>query len=126
MTRAGVLLTTRNLPPLQGGMERLNAHLAQALGAEFTLYLCGPNGVDGKALGARRSIAAPNLGLAGFLLTNFVATLWMAIRYRPQLVLAGSGLTAEGGGGGACGGVGAGGDVGAGSELTAAGAASRD
>jgi len=94
MTRAGVLLTTRNLPPLQGGMERLNAHLAQALGAEFTLYLCGPNGVDGKALGARRSIAAPNLGLAGFLLTNFVATLWMAIRYRPQLVLAGSGLTA--------------------------------
>ena len=94
MSAPGVLLTTRNLPPLQGGMERLNAHLAQALGAEFTLYLCGPNGVDGAALDAKRSIAAPNLGLAGFLLTNFLATLWMAVRHRPQLILAGSGLTA--------------------------------
>lgn len=94
MPRAGVLLTTRNLPPLQGGMERLNAHLAQELSREFPLFLCGPAGVAGGTLGACRVHAAPAGGLARFLVANFLATLRMALQQRPALVLAGSGLTA--------------------------------
>ena len=38
------LLITRNLPPLLGGMERLNLHLAQELASAYKLTVIGPTG----------------------------------------------------------------------------------
>src|ERR1700743_3572196 len=39
-----VFLVTRNLPPLRGGMERLNAHLAMELVEEGRVVIIGPRG----------------------------------------------------------------------------------
>ena len=35
-----VVLVTRNLPPLTGGMERLNWHLAHELAESFDVFVC--------------------------------------------------------------------------------------
>ena len=43
-SRARVLLVTRNLPPLRGGMERLNLHMALELASAFDLDVIGPSG----------------------------------------------------------------------------------
>ena len=39
-----VLLITRNLPPLRGGMERLVQHVAQSLADDYDLSVVGPEG----------------------------------------------------------------------------------
>src|SRR3546814_3129271 len=42
--RPRVLLITRNLPPLVGGMERLNWHLADQLSRFAEVRMIGPSG----------------------------------------------------------------------------------
>src|SRR3546814_11637877 len=42
--RPRVLLITRNLPPLVGGMERLNWHLADQLSRFAEVRMLGPSG----------------------------------------------------------------------------------
>ncbi len=86
---------TRNLPPLTGGMERLNWHLARELSQGFEVNICGPKGSRELS-----STAAPvvttfaSRPLPRFLLESLAATLGAAWRYRPALVIAGSGVTA--------------------------------
>lgn len=87
-----ILLVTRNLPPLVGGMERLNWHLAAELAQHAEVRVVGP----------RDSSLPDNVPLAGVPLRplwKFLATVqWRALRearrWRPDVVLAGSGLTA--------------------------------
>lgn len=44
MTHSRILHITRNLPPLVGGMERLNWHIADELSRCAQVQLIGPEG----------------------------------------------------------------------------------
>ena len=89
------LLVTRNFPPLVGGMEKLNQHLLAELGPEWRLALCGPTGcrafAPGDVLAVRETAIRP---LPWFLAMSMIKAAWLALRLRPKLVIAGSGLTA--------------------------------
>lgn len=89
-----ILLITRNLPPLVGGMERLNWHMADELAQNASVYVIGPAG--SAALGPASTIhsEAPLKPLPLFLLMAFIKGLWQALRWKPNIILAGSGLTA--------------------------------
>jgi len=90
-----VLLVTRNFPPLRGGMERLNAHLLEALRTRNpSSALLGP---AGSAQHVSRSTIAEELAAGPLpitLLSSMTKSVAMARRLRPDAVLAGSGLTA--------------------------------
>lgn len=88
-----LVMVTRNLPPLRGGMERLNAHMAQELAKAFEVTVLAPKG--SLSLGGTVTLrTCPLPGLAGFLAWAMVATLCEALRQRPAWVLGGSGLLA--------------------------------
>ena len=92
--RPRVLLVTRNFPPLLGGMEKVNQHLLLELAREWCVSLCGP---DGCAVEAPDAVAVAETTLKP--LPRFlIGTAWRAFRLaqreRPQLVIAGSGLSA--------------------------------
>jgi phosphatidylinositol alpha-1,6-mannosyltransferase len=89
-----VLVVTRNLPPLRGGMERLNLHMLQELSSAFEVQVCCP---QDSVPGLPQGIAAtgvPLRPLSRFVVSSAFAAVAAARRFRPQLVLAGSGLTA--------------------------------
>lgn len=75
-------------------MEKLNQKLLEALAQGHDAVLCGPAGCTQFANAAKQSLEAPLKPLPVF----FAVSLWNAIRaaikLRPGLVLAGSGLTA--------------------------------
>lgn len=90
-----VLLITRNLPPLLGGMERLNLHLALELGSHHPLAVCGPRGCSAYLPRFAGGVAeVPHRPLPLFLLACGIASIGKLLRFRPHLVIAGSGLTA--------------------------------
>ena len=43
-TQKPILIVTRNLPPLVGGMERLNWHIADELSRHAEVHVIGPTG----------------------------------------------------------------------------------
>lgn len=88
-----LLLVTRNFPPLWGGMERLNQHLADELAFEYDVRLIAPEGAEAFASHAR-VLPVPLRPLSRFLLAAAWTTLREARQWRPEIVLAGSGLTA--------------------------------
>lgn len=93
-TPAKVLLITRNLPPLVGGMERLNWHMAQELAKRAQVRIVGPR--EGF------SVAPPGIPVEGvplkpvsrFLVSAAHRAAHFAMTWKPDVVLAGSGLTA--------------------------------
>lgn len=92
--RTSVMLVTRNLPPLRGGMERLNLHIAIELSAWFQVRVVGPVGCRDSlplTVDVREARARP---LWKFLIRALLHSLGLARRVRPKVVLAGSGLTA--------------------------------
>ena len=89
-----VLLVTRNLPPLRGGMERLNLHVALAMAADAQVHVVGPAGCAASLPNAATVDAIPVKPLWKFMLHAAVASVRHAIRQRPDMVIAGSGLTA--------------------------------
>ena len=92
--RPRVLLITRNLPPLVGGMERLNWHIADELSRYADVHVVGPRGA---ATLRSKNVEVTEVGLRP-LWSFLTGSLWRAIRvaraWRPDVVLAGSGLTA--------------------------------
>lgn len=91
--RRTLILVSRNLPPLRGGMERLNLHMAQGLAEHFRVVVIGPRGARA-VLPASMDVRECGWGtLASFMLVAFFRTLSAAIPTRPAWVLAGSGLT---------------------------------
>ncbi|MGH8121319.1 MAG: glycosyltransferase family 4 protein [Rudaea sp.] len=94
VSRQRVLLVTRNLPPLRGGMERLNQHMALELAKEFSVAIVGPRGCGAflpASIDVREVSAKP---LWRFFLGALSCSLSTAWRFRPDVVLAGSGLAA--------------------------------
>lgn len=88
------LLITRNLPPLVGGMERLVWHIADALAQEYQLHVIGPAGCAAHLPAGVSTSEIPIKPLWRFLLRVKWASIVQAIRRKPSVVFAGSGLTA--------------------------------
>lgn len=87
------LLITRNLPPLLGGMERLNRHIALALEESFSLMVIGPIGCKKSLPKSTFVLEVSPRPLWRFLLESGLLTLRVALEKKPWLVMAGSGLT---------------------------------
>lgn len=89
-----ILLITRNLPPLVGGMERLNWHMADELAKQAEVAVIGPRGA--KALKPQNIslTETPLKPLPIFFLVAFLKGFWSILCKKPDIVLAGSGLTA--------------------------------
>lgn len=94
LKRPRILLITRNLPPLVGGMERLNWHMADELAQQNEVHVIGPKGAEALGPQSIRLTEAPLKPLALFLVIAFIKGLWISIRWKPDVILAGSGLTA--------------------------------
>lgn len=93
--RPRTLLITRNLPPLLGGMERLNLHMAIELAEWCDLTVIGPSGCRAALPQHIEVIEVPARPLPRFLLRSFLSA-WRCAGRRFDLVLAGSGLSAVG------------------------------
>ena len=94
MSNLRILQITRNLPPLIGGMERLNWHIADELSRHAQVEVIGPQG--SAALGPA-AVAVKEVSLRPlprFLLASAWQAVKVAQRFKPHVVLAGSGLTA--------------------------------
>ncbi|MDA3913385.1 glycosyltransferase family 4 protein [Oleiagrimonas sp.] len=89
-----VLLVTRNLPPLVGGMERLNWHMAKELNRFAQVLVVGPKGSADRAPEGVFVEEVPLRPIPIFLLRAFWLALRRARSWRPHWILAGSGLTA--------------------------------
>lgn len=89
-----ILHITRNLPPLVGGMERLNWHIADELSRRAQVQVIGPQGSAALKPANVGLSEVPLRPLPHFLLASAWRALRLARRQRPEIVLAGSGLTA--------------------------------
>ncbi len=89
-----ILHITRNLPPLVGGMERLNWHIADELSRYAQVQLIGPEGSSALRPTAVQVTEVPLRPLPRFLLASAWQAVAVARRFQPHIVLAGSGLTA--------------------------------
>jgi len=92
--RPRILLITRNLPPLVGGMERLNWHMAEELAKVADVRVIGPQGAAAGAADGIDVREAPLKPLWRFLLRAQNLARREAASWKPDIVLAGSGLTA--------------------------------
>lgn len=89
-----ILHITRNLPPLVGGMERLNWHIADELSHRALVQVVGPRGAAALKPEHVELDEVPLRPLPRFLLASAWRALRLARRQRPDIVLAGSGLSA--------------------------------
>ena len=89
-----ILIITRNLPPLVGGMERLNWHMAEELAKDADVRLIGPAGSSDMAPSNVPVQEVALKPLARFLLAAQWRALGIAHSWKPSLIVAGSGLTA--------------------------------
>lgn len=92
--RPRILIVTRNLPPLVGGMERLNWHMAEELAKGADVRIVGPQGAAVIAPAGVAVREAPLKPLWKFLVRALHLAWHESRRWRPDIVLAGSGLTA--------------------------------
>lgn len=92
--RPRILVVTRNLPPLVGGMERLNWHMADELAKFADVRIVGPEGSAALAPTGIEVLEAPLRPLWNFLWRARSLARREARAWRPDIVLAGSGLTA--------------------------------
>lgn len=93
-TRQKLLLVTRNFPPLWGGMERLNWHMAAELSKSLDVRIVAPVGAAQHAPHGVAVREAPLKPLWLFLLRTATLARHEAREWKPDIVLAGSGLTA--------------------------------
>lgn len=89
-----VLLITRNFPPLVGGMEKLNLRMLEGLSATHRTVLIGPAGSAAHAPAGCTVFESPVLALPVFLAFAALTSFYAALRFKPDVSLAGSGLTA--------------------------------
>ncbi len=94
VTLSRILIVTRNLPPLVGGMERLNWHMARELAKVAEVRVIGPQGSAAQAPAGVAIREAPLKPLWKFLLRARTLARREARAWNPDVILAGSGLTA--------------------------------
>ncbi|WP_241987931.1 glycosyltransferase family 4 protein [Dokdonella fugitiva] len=88
-----MLIVTRNLPPLMGGMERLNWHMAEGLSGRMQVRVVGPAGAAALAPPGVDVEEVALVPLPWFLLRAAWIAWRRACAWRADIVLAGSGLT---------------------------------
>lgn len=89
-----VLHISRNLPPLVGGMERLNAHVVMELACEYEVLVVGPAGA-GEFLPDDVLVSeVEHRPLWKFLLRVLVSGCRIGFSHKPSMIFAGSGLMA--------------------------------
>lgn len=88
------MLVSRNLPPLQGGMERLNQHLVHELGQVCDMVIVGPHGAECYFPDVLSVVDCSASPISKFLVCASVQAVRAARRFRPSLILAGSGANA--------------------------------
>lgn len=94
MQQKKILIVTRNLPPLIGGMERLNWHIADELSHDHKVLLLSHTEAK-KQVPQKCFFFGVKLNpLPIFLLLAFFLTFLICLRYKPDILFAGSGLTA--------------------------------
>jgi phosphatidyl-myo-inositol dimannoside synthase len=91
---AKVLLITRNMPPERGGMQRLNLHLALELLKEYSVAVVGPRGCRAVLPAELKVDEVRSRPLLAFFWGAFWQGISMSRRFRPDVVVAGSGLAA--------------------------------
>lgn len=94
MKKQRILLITRNLPPLVGGMERLNWHMAGELSKYAEVKVIGPTGAATVKPESVQVLESPLKPLVLFMLIALCKAFWTAMCFKPNVILAGSGLTA--------------------------------
>lgn len=94
MSRKKILIITRNLPPLIGGMERLNWHIADELSHENEVLLLSHKDAQQTAPKACIFFDMPLNPLPLFLILAFIKTFLICLQHKPDVLFAGSGLTA--------------------------------
>lgn len=92
--RLRILMVTRNLPPLVGGMERLNWHMAEGLAQRAEVRVIGPREAAAFAPTGVVVREAPLVPLWKFLWHARSIARSEARSWRPDIIIAGSGLTA--------------------------------
>lgn len=92
--RTRILLVTRNLPPLVGGMERLNWHMVDELARKCEVHVIGPKGAADFLPENIEVTEVPLRPLWRFLVASFFRAFAVSRRFKPDFVIAGSGLTA--------------------------------
>ncbi len=92
---ASILVITRNLPPLTGGMERLTQQLIAALATRHRVVVIGPPGCASYLPASVEVHVCRGNGAAAFLIEAALRTLWLCGRRRwLSTVIATSGLSA--------------------------------
>ncbi|ENV85651.1 MULTISPECIES: glycosyltransferase family 4 protein [Acinetobacter] len=94
MKKQRILLITRNLPPLFGGMERLNWHMADELSKYAEVKVVGPTGAAAVKPKNIQVLESPLKPLVLFMLIALCKAFWTAVCFKPNVIIAGSGLTA--------------------------------
>ncbi len=89
-----IVLLTRNFPPLQGGMERLNYHLYAELKQVFAVSVVGPEGSEYYLEPETPHCQFPHKPLFSFLWISFFKSFYFCLQQKPALIIAGSGATA--------------------------------
>jgi phosphatidyl-myo-inositol dimannoside synthase len=89
-----VIYLTRNFPPMQGGMERLNFHIYQELRTQYEVLLIGPKGAEAFVDGSSHIQTCPPLPVWCFLISSFWQTWRLIQKRRPAFIFAGSGVAA--------------------------------
>ena len=93
-SKKSILIVTRNLPPLIGGMERLNWHIADELSKGHQISIVSHSEARLTAPQNTKFYGVPLNPLPLFLVCAFFQTLWICLVRRPDILFAGSGLTA--------------------------------
>jgi len=94
MNKKKILIVTRNLPPLIGGMERLNWHIADELSHENEILLLSHKEAQNTAPQNCNFYGVRLNPLVLFLIAAFIKTFLICIVKKPDILFAGSGLTA--------------------------------
>lgn len=94
MKQKKILIVTRNLPPLIGGMERLNWHIADELSHDYKILLLSHNQAREQAPSKCIFFGVRLNPLPLFLILAFIQTFLICLRHKPDVLFAGSGLTA--------------------------------
>lgn len=89
-----MLVISRNLPPLTGGMERLVANAVVELARRHRVTVIGPPGCSHSLAAGITARETFGQGALAYLLCALPQALAAALRERPNVILAGSGLTA--------------------------------
>ena len=92
--KKSILIVTRNLPPLIGGMERLNWHIADELSKGHQISVVSHSEARLTAPQNTKFYGVPLNPLPLFLVCAFFQTFWLCLIQRQDILFAGSGLTA--------------------------------